>query len=77
MTRAIYKITITQTRLEETIKPRSWEKGASIENAEGYGYAPEVIETKNVERELYTQSVAELDIKAVIKAVNKMELCDK
>jgi hypothetical protein len=68
-----YKITIEEECLEKTIKGRSWEKGCNTENDhDGYGYAPQVEEHKMVNRTIYQQDISELDLNAVIKAINKL-----
>ena len=73
MSNIIYKITIEQTRLEEKISPREWVKlGPEDGEDNGYGYAPQVIETKNVTREIYTQVVTSLDLPSVIATINKL-----
>lgn len=71
---AIYKVTITQVRTESTIKGKEWVQGAAQtpDEPNKWGYTPQVIEIKDVTREIYSQSVEDLDIEAVVRAVNKI-----
>lgn len=68
-----YKIEITEFAVEEVVAGREWKQGADMEKTEDpkkWGYTPEIIKKKNVERTAYTQNTDELDLKAVIKAIN-------
>lgn len=72
MRKPIYKVTVRVIREEESLTRKSWTEGGS-ENQnsdETYGYTPQVIQIEEVDRILYEQSITELDIAAVIKAVN-------
>jgi hypothetical protein len=42
-----------------------------------FGYAPDHLVTRTSERQIYTQEVAELDLVAVISAVNQMNVVVK
>ena len=64
-----FKITITETGQERRIVGGTWERGAG-ENGEDFGYTPEIEATRDYERQVYQQHVDELDLKAVINAVN-------
>ena len=64
-----YKITITETGQETRIIGNDWKEGAH-ENGQSFGYTPEIEATLDYERQLYQQHVDELDLKAVINAVN-------
>ncbi len=70
--KTIYRVTITQTRLENTLRGREWKQGVDLATEDGYGYTPQVIEAKEVNREIYSQTIEGLDIEAVVKAVNKI-----
>lgn len=74
--KTMYKITITKTRLENTIKSRTWEEGGTESKSEcgKFGYTPQVTEVKDVAREIYSQVVEDLDVGAVIYAVNHGEI---
>lgn len=69
----MYTVTITETRPVRKILPKTWAvvKGATETAPAEYGHTPEVetIATETIER--YTQNVEELNLDAVIKAVNK------
>jgi len=70
----IYKITVEVTRLEQVIGGGEWVNlgvGVKGANEEGKGRAPQVIQTEKKTREVYSQTVSELDLKAVIGAVNR------
>ena len=66
-----FKITITETTFEKRFKGKDWMKGGDGD-PESFGYTPEIVKTVAVERTLYTQNVADLDLVNVIKAVNSM-----
>jgi hypothetical protein len=67
-----YTIVITEHSIEEVYAGQEWKQGAGDEDSEnGYGYTPEIIKKKVVQRELYQQNTDELDLGLVIKAVNK------
>ena len=70
----IFKIAITRTRLEEVVEGHKWEqmreRSDCVEGQSIFGYTPEIISTKKVDREIYTQEVTELDLASVIKAIN-------
>lgn len=68
-------IRIEETGIEDGVYTRSWEKGAGATAAdpEAWGYTPEVVAKKPYKREIYAQIVSDLDIQAVIAAINKME----
>ena len=73
----IYKVTVTLSRLEDTVKARNWVRGGTIDASDdsdgtSFGYAPQVIETKRVNRTIYEQEVEDLDLQALIVAVNKL-----
>ena len=67
-----YKIVITEYCVEEKPAGKQWEEGAG-EDGKSYGYTPEIIRKTVVERDIYSQDIEELDLKAVIQAVNEIE----
>jgi hypothetical protein len=70
-----YKITITESAVEETIISRSWVKGGPDGNDGGeYGYTPQIKQDKEVTRTVYSQDVYWLDLVKVIAAVNGIEV---
>jgi len=72
--KTLYTITITETRNENTVKRREWVQHGSEEQESDWGYAPQIIEVKEVNRKIFEQVVEELDIAKVIGAVNLIEL---
>jgi len=72
--KTLYTITITETRHENTVKRREWLLNGSEEQEGDYGYAPQVIEVKEVNRKVFEQVVDELDVPNVIGAINGMKL---
>lgn len=68
-----YEISITEIAQEETITGREWVRGGvdGKENDDDeWGYTPQIAEVKAVTRQIYKQNVDELDLGAVIAAVN-------
>ena len=64
-----YQITITEIGEETCTIGKTWERGAGADAAE-YGYTPETQATRQYKRDVYQQTVAELDIAALVKIVN-------
>jgi hypothetical protein len=64
-----YTITITEHGERDEQIGNRWEKGAGP-TPEEYGYTPEKTVKKHYEFEVFRQTVGELDIEAVVKAVN-------
>lgn len=83
----MFKITIEETRAVRDTIGKRWEKVGQEEktNREGtdtyladvMGYTPEVDTVCNEVRTVLLQEVGELDLKAVIRAVNGMEIGEK
>ena len=72
-----FKIVITEFTEETKTKGREWEKGAATEDVDcpgGYGYTPEIQKVVDVERVVFTQNVAEIELVDVIMAVNGIPL---
>ena len=67
-----YKITIEETTREEVIKRNYVVTGTKEDGENEYGYANEST-TEDVTREVYSQRVDNLDLVAVINAVNAEE----
>ncbi len=64
-----YTITINEVGQETRHVGGTWEMGAG-DNEKSYGYTPEIQAMRDYERTIYTQHVDDLDLKAVIAAVN-------
>ncbi len=64
-----YKITITEITVETEIEGREWAKVDGNPDTR-YDYTPEIEKRVKVIREIYCQNTDELDLKAVIKAIN-------
>lgn len=64
----MFTVTITKTTIEERPMGREWKK--LRDDMPALGYTPEIMEKKEVELKVYEQTVDEIDIKAVIEAVN-------
>lgn len=75
-----FKITIIETRDVTRTVGKDWkiigQKPALSVSApaviDEYGYTPEIEKTVKESREILTQTVDELDLPAVIKAINKL-----
>lgn len=65
-----YKIVITEIGEERRTIGKEWARGAHPDDPAAFGYTPETVATRPYEREVYTQNVADMDMIAVIKAVN-------
>jgi len=64
-----YKIVITEVTQERKICGKQW-KPVNGDPEKRYDYTPEIEKVVDVTREIYAQDTAELDLKAVIKAIN-------
>lgn len=67
-----YKITIEQIGEERRTRGKVWERGAGAtsEDPDAYGYTPEIERVVEFDRKIFEQTVEELDVVAVIAAVN-------
>ena len=68
-----FTIKITETDTETTFCGGDWEKGAADstqERPDGYGYSPQIEKKEAITREVFSQNTDDLDLVAVIKAVN-------
>jgi len=69
----MFIITITEKKVVDTMVGRRWEKGGpEKQGTDGYGYTPMISRPVEREIELLRQTVEELDLAAVIKAVNNL-----
>ena len=66
-----FKVVIYEVLLER--KPAGNEWKPTGEDNPKYAYTPEIMIKDWVTREIYQQTVSDLDVKAVIKAVNSLE----
>lgn len=64
-----YRIVITKTEEVRKTKPKEWKPIGPADKAE-YGHTPEVVTVTTETVEIYTQVVSDLDLRAVIDAVN-------
>lgn len=72
----MYRITIVRIETVTYMDKTNWVKMTDNEDAKPqYGYAPPVERTKEETREIYTQTVQQLDVKYVIAAVNEEAPC--
>lgn len=68
MTVKRYKVTVTEIGEEEQIIGKRWEIGAGEDGK--YGYTPETVATRGYERVVYEQTVTDLHLVGVVRAVN-------
>ena len=75
MAKRKYKIVITEDVIEEAYTRREWCRGVeptTEDSPEGYGYPEQVAEKKVVTKDILIQEVEDLDLPAVIRAINKL-----
>jgi len=65
----MYIVTIRTMTIEELPAGKDWELTGLDEPK--YAYTPEIMKKKEIERQVYSQIVEELDVFEVIQAVNK------
>ena len=65
----MFIVTITTKAIEERPAGKDWE--ITGKDDPKYAYTPEITKKKEVERQIYSQIVEELDVYRVIEAVNK------
>jgi len=75
-----YTIRVTKETKEEKLTRGEWVRVRTDEQmkslgsaAEAYGYAPDRVQTVSSRDDIFTQTVDDLDMRALIAAVNKME----
>lgn len=66
-----FTITIRESGQEKRVAGSEWAPKA--DGSAGYEYTPEIEATRPYEREIYSQSVDDVDLAAVIKAVNGLD----
>ncbi len=64
-----FTVAITEVGQEPQFIGKDWKMGAG-NTSEEYGYTPEVEATCDYTREIYRQTVDEIDLADIIKAVN-------
>lgn len=69
-----YTITIEKAGSRIGVMPKTWQMlGQDADGKKNMGYTPEVEATIAYDEKIYEQIVEDLDLAAVIKAVNKLE----
>ena len=68
----MFTIEIKTSQVEQVVLPKEWRRVSDKESG-GYDWTPEAVSAKQVERVIYQQSVEELNLADVIKAVNKIK----
>jgi hypothetical protein len=63
-----YVITVTEIGEETRTIGKEWEDGAGKDG--GYGYTPEVAATRPYEREIFKQTMTELDLSKLVTTIN-------
>lgn len=66
-----YKITVEVARYERVVGGRQWVKGGDPEKPDEYGYSPNVMEVRKIDRKLLEITVDKLDMPELTKAVLK------
>jgi hypothetical protein len=65
-----YLVQITEVSSEKGLTDQEWTILEEVGDVKNRGYTPQIETTKKVQREVFKQNVSELDLIAVIKAVN-------
>ena len=68
-----YEITIRTSEIKEVYVGKDWDVISEGKDGKKYGNTPEIKKHKAVATVVYNQTVDELDMEAVIKAVNKIK----
>ena len=69
-----YKITIEETKEVTKWARREWKQGVDPANGEhGFGYTPMIENIEIERRNIYEQTVEELDLVAVIATINNIQ----
>lgn len=71
-----YEIRIVEYVVEESLLPKKWHQGAGNNPGDedgNWGYSPETITKKEVERLVLLQNVEDIDLYRVIMAINHHE----
>ncbi len=67
----LFTVTVISTFIAEKPAGKDWELTGKDDPK--YAYTPEITKRREVEYKVYEQTVKQIDIKAVIDAVNKMD----
>jgi hypothetical protein len=67
-----YLIEITEIVSETTLTDREWAVINEVGDVRERGYTPQVETIKKTQREVFKQNTSELDLVAVIKAINEI-----
>lgn len=70
----MYEIIIKKTVLTTTTAGKEWQPLEKNGDKTHYGYTPEIQKDQIVSTQIYTQIVEDLDLVAVISAVNGMNV---
>lgn len=68
-----YLIQITEISQEKTLTEQEWKPVTTTDGKADYGYTPQIETVVKVNREVFKQNVDEIDLVAVIKAINKID----
>ena len=74
----MFTIEIVEETVEERQSGHKWERGGPIDatthspGEDSWGYTPRIMQPTKVEKIILRQEVKELDLAAVIKAINKL-----
>lgn len=71
--RTSFKITVTKTEMQSVLKGNKWVEGGSIGASGKYGYTPMISTLEETVVDIFSQTVEELNLEDVIKAVNGMK----
>ena len=70
----MYKITIEEIKVVKKMGGKEWMTiGRDEDDKPAYGYTPEIDKEVEQTQIVYTQLIENLDLGAVIKAINKMK----
>lgn len=67
-----YTVVIQETQVVRKMVDGQWAVLSEVDGKKDYGYAPATERNVSSERRIYEQTVADLDLAAVIKAINKL-----
>ena len=70
----MFIITIRETRVQEKVRGKDWRVVGKDENKDDkYGYTPEITKSVEVDTQVFEQSVDNLDLVKVVKAINGID----
>jgi len=64
---------LTEDDVKQSIYDPGLMKTDEVKLKKKFGYTPRIVKSQAVTTEIYRQTVSELDLSAVIKAVNKLD----